>query len=349
MIKVLIVEDSLVVQEFLVHVLGADPDIQIIGRARNGEEAIEMLKNKRADVITMDINMPRMDGFEATRRIMETMPTPIVIVSGSYDPKEVSTTFRAIGAGAVAVLPRPLGIGHKDHAPMVKELVQTVKLMSEVRVVKRWARSRAAEARQTFPAVSAWSSRSQVEARIVAIGASTGGPFALREILSPLPKDFPLPVVVVQHMARGFIQGFVDWLSLHSSLRISIPGDWERIEKGRVYIAPDGFHMKVDAGGRIRLDGSDSENGLRPAVSFLFRSVAEAYGPRAVGVLLTGMGKDGAEELLLMKSKGAITIAQDRESSVVFGMPGEAMKIGAATYTLPPDRIAAFLAGLARK
>jgi two-component system, chemotaxis family, protein-glutamate methylesterase/glutaminase len=187
------------------------------------------------------------------------------------------------------------------------------------------------------------------EVRIVAIGASTGGPFALQTILSALPKDFSAPVVVVQHMATGFLQGLVDWLSRSLRLRIFMPGNRERIEKGCVYMAPDGFQMRVKEGGRIELSKEGAGNGLRPSVSCLFRSVVEVYGPHAVGVLLTGMGKDGAEELKLMKDKGAVTIVQDKASSVVHGMPGAAIKLGAACHILPPDSIPPLLISLAKR
>lgn len=187
------------------------------------------------------------------------------------------------------------------------------------------------------------------EVRIVAIGASTGGPFALQTILSALPKDFSAPVVVVQHMATGFLQGLVDWLSLSSRLRIFMPGDRERIEQGCVYVAPDGFQMRVTARGRIELSKEGAGNGLRPSVSCLFRSIVEVYGPHAIGILLTGMGKDGAEELKLMKDRGAVTIVQDKASSIVHGMPGAAIKLGAACHILPPDCIPPLLISLSNK
>jgi two-component system, chemotaxis family, protein-glutamate methylesterase/glutaminase len=346
MIKVLVVEDSPVVREFLVHILGADPRIQVIGTANDGEQALEAVARQRPDVITMDIHMPKLDGLEATRRIMETYPTPIVIVSGSTDPREVATTFRAMEAGAVAVLRRPAGIGHADHDATAGELVQTVKLMSEIKVIKRWPRAgRQPEAPRPAEARSA-----EVEAKvkIIAIGASTGGPPVLQTILAALPKDFPVPVLIVQHMAVGFIQGFVQWLAQTSSLPVHLATHEELIRPGHVYVAPDEFQMRVERGGKIVLRKDEPENGLRPSVSYLLRSVADAYGRDAVGGLLTGMGRDGAEELKLLKDKGAVTFAQDKESSVVHGMPGAAIKLDAATLVLSPEKIAAMLASLAK-
>jgi len=345
LIKVLVAEDSPVVREFLVYILGSDPGIRVVGTANDGEQAIEAVKRYQPDVITMDIHMPKMDGLEATRHIMETDPTPIVIVSGSTDPHETTTTFRALEAGALAVLKRPNGIGHPDHETTTRELVQTVKLMSEVKVVRRWAR-----ARRDAPAprlAEMGLARVPAQVRIVAIGASTGGPPALHTILAELPKAFPAPVLIVQHMAGGFIQGFVEWLAQSANLPVHVAAHAVTILPGHVYVAPDEHQMKVEYGGKIALTRDPPENGLRPSVSYLFRSVAEVYGGAAVAGLLTGMGRDGAEELRLLKEKGATTFAQDKDSSVVHGMPGEAIKLGAATFVLSPDKIAAVLVNLA--
>jgi len=345
MIRVLIVEDSDTVVKFLTHVLGSDPNIEVVGTARNGAEALEAVIQTKPDVVTMDIHMPQMNGFDATRQIMENYPTPIVIVSGSSDAREIATTFHALEAGALALIPRPWGIGHPHHEATAKELLQTVKLMSEIKVVRRWPRHRTGPASPLPAKVKIDSPASRFQ--IVAIGASTGGPVVLQTILSGLKKDFPAPVLIVQHMAPGFIQGFVDWLGQSAGLPIRMAVHGDSVLPGNAYVAPDGFQMGVRAG-HIFLSKDPLENGLRPSASYLFRSVANVYGARAVGVLLTGMGKDGAEELKLMKDKGAMTIAQDKESSIVYGMPGEAVKLGAASYVLPSDKIAAALQSLTR-
>ncbi|MFC2060242.1 chemotaxis-specific protein-glutamate methyltransferase CheB [Chloroflexota bacterium] len=345
MIKVLVVEDSPVVREFLIYILGSDPEIEIIGTAKNGKEAIEALRNKKPDIITMDIHMPEMDGYEATRRIMETQPLPIIIVSGSTSVGEVAMTFKAVEAGALSVVARPKGIGHPDYEATAKELIQTVKLMSEVKVVRRWPLSKkeapppapGIEVRKALPAI-----------QVVAIGASTGGPVALQTILSGLPRDFPVPVLIVQHITTGFLEGFAGWLGQSSSLPVHIASEDEYLLSGHTYLAPDGFHMVVKARNRIALSMAEPKDGLRPSVSHLFNSVARVFGQNAIGVLLTGMGKDGAQELKLMRDKGAVTIAQDEASSIVHGMPGEAIKISAATYVLSLERIAAVLASLVK-
>ncbi|MFQ6041352.1 MAG: chemotaxis response regulator protein-glutamate methylesterase [Candidatus Poribacteria bacterium] len=360
MIKVFIVEDSPVARQLLSHILGSEPEIQVIGTANNGAEALEVLSHKEPDVIIMDINMPKMNGFEATRRIMETHPVPVIIVSATWDAKEVETTFRAVEAGAVAVLEKPRGISHPSHKSMAEELVQTVKLMSEVKVVRRWARHRKTEAVTTAPRKAEFQSTPK-DIKVVAIGASTGGPQVLQTILRRLPEDFSAPVLIVQHIAAGFLEGLAEWLSQTTPLSIHIAKHGEYILPGHAYLAPDDFHLGVERIkspnplwergyiGRIALSKDEPENSLRPAVSSLFRSVAKAFGENSVGVLLTGMGRDGAEELKLMREKGAVTIAQDKESSVVHGMPGEAIKLGAATHVLPPDEIAAMLENLVNR
>jgi two-component system chemotaxis response regulator CheB len=342
MIKVLIVEDSAVVRELLTFILSSDPDIQIIGTASNGEEAVKAVGDKRPDIVTMDINMPKMDGFEATRIIMETNPTPIVIVSASWDPKEVAKTFRAIEAGALAAIAKPVGLNHPGYEKLTKELIQTVKLMSEVKVVRRRARPK--YGKETLPPPAATELKPLItDIKAVAIGASTGGPPAIATILSGLPKDFHAPLLIVQHIAPGFVQGFTNWLSNSSNIPVAMARHGAELLPGSAYIAPDDAHMGITLNGRIELSASEAENGLRPSVSYLFRSVANVFGNNAIGVLLTGMGKDGAHELKTMREKGAITIAQDKESSIVYGMPGEAVNLNAAMYMLSPAKIAEFL------
>lgn len=348
MIKVLVVDDSPTAREYLVHIFESDPAITVIGTAQDGAEAVELANKLKPDVITMDIHMPFMNGIEATRRIMETNPVPIVIVSGVWDPKEMETTFRAVEAGALAVVQRPGGIGHPEGGNTRSELISKVKLMSEVRVVRRWPRPRQQPGASfsRSPIVDHQSIEARQDINLVAIGASTGGPMALRTILSGLPPHFPFPFLIVQHIASGFIGGMLEWLSETSSLHFHVAREGEKILEGHAYFAPDSFDMGVDKHGIIHLNGDIRPGHSKPSVAYLFRSVIEAYGDRSVGVLLTGMGEDGAKELKLMKDKGALTIVQDEESCVVFGMPGEAVKIDAARYVLPPDKIAAALANL---
>jgi two-component system chemotaxis response regulator CheB len=338
-IRVLIVEDSPVVRELLKVVLGSDPEIQVVGTAENGAVGVEMCSQLMPDIVTMDIHMPVLGGYDATRRIMRSHPTPIVVVSASFDRKEVEWSFRAIEAGALAILGKPLGIGHPDHERMARELIRTVKIMSEVKVVKRWYRPEDGEGSRAPSPPEAIPSNGSPEIRVVVVGASTGGPIVIRTLLSEIPKEFPVPILVVQHMADGFTPGFVDWLNRTSKLPVRIPEENETILPGNVYMAPSGLQMLLRTGGRISYTKDAGEYGLSPSVSHLFRSAAKVYGANALAILLTGMGRDGAAEMKALKDLGAVTIAQDKESSVVFGMPGEAVRIGAATHILPPDRI----------
>lgn len=346
-IRVLIVEDSAVVRELLVHILHRDPRIRVVGAVESGEEALEEVRRLRPDLITMDVNLPRMDGFETTRRIMEETPTPIIIVSAAWVSTEVEKTFRALEAGALAVLEKP-SLAAGDYEVRTRELIRAVKAMSEVKVIRRW--SRRARGEPSLPqADEALTGRESKPLEVVVMGASTGGPSVLKRILSDLPPDFPLPILIVQHMTQGFIAGFVDWLSRAANYPVSVALHGEEMRAGCAYVAPDGLQMGVNGQGKITLTHAEPENGLCPSVSYLFRSALRAYGEKGVGVLLTGMGRDGATELKAMRDRGMITIAQNRESSVVFGMPGEAIAMNGASHVLPPEQIARILKKLAEK
>jgi len=334
MIKVLIVDDSPTVREYLAYIIDLNADMKVIGTAPDGKKALELVRRERPDVITMDINMPKMNGLEATRRIMEETPVPILIVTASWDVRDVQTTFMAMEAGALAALERPRGIANNDAGKGVGELITAIRLMSEVKVVRRTVSKDARSVSALKPDILTH------EVKLVAIGASTGGPMVIRTILSRLPESFSIPIVIVQHMTAGFLQGFTDWLDNDSLLSVSIANDGQHLEGRHVYIAPDGLHLGIDTNGNVLLSNDGPEYSMRPSVSYLFRSVANVYGKSAIGVLLTGMGKDGARELKMMKDRGAVTIAQDRESSVVNGMPGAAVACQAVTHVLTPEEIA---------
>jgi len=344
MIEVLIAEDSQVVREYLQYLLEEDGEVRVVGAVENGREAVEFVRRQQPDVVTMDIHMPVMDGFEATRRIMEEQPVPIVIASASWDPEEAEKTFQALEVGAVSALEKPRGLGNPENEKLAREFVETVKLMAEVKVVRRWVKKSSLEEKPE--PIEESPERGLVAVELVAIGASTGGPQALQRLVSELPPNFPVPVLIVQHIAPGFLQGMASWLSQSCDLPVHIATQGERLEPGHLYLAPDNFHMGVGQGLRVELSRAVPEFHLRPSVSYLFRSVAAQLGDRAAGILLTGMGRDGAEEMRQMRDRGAIIMAQDEESSVVHGMPGEAIKLGEVDYVLPPEEIGRKLASL---
>jgi two-component system, chemotaxis family, protein-glutamate methylesterase/glutaminase len=344
-IRVLVVDDSQVARDLLVYLFNADARLQVIGTAEDGEQAVAMAQRLLPDVIAMDIHLPKMDGYEATRKIMETCPTRIVMVTATALPHEVAATFHALEAGALTVLAKPLGPAHPGYAQMADELLRTIRLMAEVQVVRRWARKASAAAagkmsREPLP---------RAEIRLVAIGASTGGPLVLQTILKRLPRTFCVPILIVQHISGGFSPGLAEWLGRTSGFPVRIPRYGEPAQPGIAYFAPDDLHLQITPDGRIALSNAPPEHGSRPAVSCLFRSVATAFGPNAVGVLLTGMGRDGARELKQMQDAGAVTIAQDKETAIVNGMPGEAVKLNAATYVLAPEDIASTLDWLVKQ
>jgi two-component system chemotaxis response regulator CheB len=344
-IQVLVVDDSPTARELLVSILGAAPGVRVVGEAASGEAAVEMAKALRPDVITMDILMPGMDGYEATERIMIEAPTPIVIVSGHVDVSEVSVSMRALRAGALAVSQRPSGPLSAAFQATADELVRLVKAMAEVKVVRRWpvrpAEGAAAPARRPISQRVAMS-----RLRAAAIAASTGGPAALYRLLADLSPSFRPPILVVQHMSRGFIEGLADWLSGASARRVKVAEDGEPLAPGTVYIAPDDLHLGLSASASIRLSEAAPVGAFRPSATFLFTSVASVLGSSAVGVVLTGMGHDGVEGLRLLQRAGGRVIAQDEETSVVFGMPGAAIAAGVVDIIAPLGEIAANLCAM---
>jgi two-component system, chemotaxis family, protein-glutamate methylesterase/glutaminase len=338
MIKVMIVEDSPTTAEYIKFVLESAGGFEVIPVATDGEKAVSQVTCSKPDVILMDINMPRMNGFEATRAIMETNPVPIVIFSASWDPEDVKKTFQAMEAGALAVLEKPPGPGSPRADKMTQELVRTLRLMSEVPVVRRTTQFKKQETDRGH-ARRMKETASTDAPKLVAIGASTGGPPALHKTLSMLPGDFPAPIMIVQHISVGFLTRLATWLDASCAIKVQVGRHRDLLEPGHAYLAPDKLHMGVTGGGTIALSDAAPEHNIRPSVSHLFRSVALEYGGAAAGILLTGMGRDGAQELGDIKKRGGVTIAQDEETSVVHGMPGEAIKLGNAAIVQSPEEI----------
>lgn len=339
--RVLVADDSPTARMLIQSILGGAPDLEVVGTASNGAEAVELVERLRPDVVLMDVHMPVLDGIEATREIMSRAPTPIVIVS-AVTQRDVDLSLSATEAGAVLALPKPDSPGSPRFLEQSAELVAMVRAMAQVKVVRRWSQERRQEPRppRAVP-------RGRIE--VIAVAASTGGPAALRTVLGALPPGLGAPIVVVQHIARDFTVGFTHWLGGGLPLPVRLAARDEPLLGGVVYIAPDDVHTGVAADGTIRFSHAAPIDGFRPSATFLFRSLAQAYGSGGVGVILTGMGSDGAEGLLALKQAGGYVIGQDEASSVVFGMAQEAWRSGAVDELLPLDRIAARLVELVRQ
>jgi len=336
-LRVLIVDDSAVQRQMLASLLASDPSIELAGSASNGAEALRAVARLRPDVITLDEGMPVMSGLEAARHIMRETPTPIVMISGATGDDARQLAEAALAAGVVAIRgKRALAAAE---ATAVTDLLRLLKSMASVRVIRRRREPIVCDGPASgAPLVDT----SPTTPELVAIGASTGGPQVLRDIICRLPAAFPLPVVVVQHTTAGYSSTLVEWLGGAARLPVRVAHDGDPLDRPGVYIAPSTRHMLVQ-GRHLVLQDAPPVSLHCPSATVLFRSVAASHGSRAIGVLLTGMGDDGAAGLMEMKQAGALTIAQDEASSVVFGMPAEAIRIGAADHILAPDGIARLL------
>lgn len=337
-IRVMLVDDSPIALQILERLLSDSPDIHIVGTARDGEQAIGLLPRLRPDVICTDYHMPHMDGLELIHRVMSSDPRPVLVVSVSVqDQGDEENIFTLLEAGALDVLPKPRGGSDPDYAYIKHELVKKIRVLSGVHVFRRHR----LDPGLPHPSLSKEAERlmSSVPANVVAIGASTGGPPALQRILHALPADFPAPILCIQHISKGFLPGLVNWLQHGTALRIKIGEDGELARRGTVYLAPDDHHLLMDRHGRLHTPTSpDSTH--KPSITETFSSLAASFGRQVIGILLTGMGDDGAAGLREIADNGGITIAQDEASCVVFGMPKVAIEIGAARFVLPLADIA---------
>jgi two-component system chemotaxis response regulator CheB len=337
-LRVLVADDSGAARLLIQGILEADPELEVVGQATDGAEAVALADRLAPDVITMDVAMPGVDGLEATRQIMARVPRPIVLVSGVFTP-DVVNSFRALEAGAVTLLEKPAGPGSPAFGREAAELVATVKLMAGVKLVRRRSpRNDGADTPGRRPVV-----RRTEPLGIVAMAASTGGPAALAQILRRLPADWAVPVLVVQHIGAGFDAGLVRYLDESCHLPVALAEDGREVTDGRVYVSPAEAHLGVTTDRQLTVTAAEPIDGYRPSADHLFRSVAAAFGPAAVGAVLTGMGRDGAEGLLTLRQAGGLTIAQDESTSIVYGMPRQAVLRGAAEEVLPLEDVAGVL------
>lgn len=347
MINILIVDDSDTEIALLKNLFDAERDFHVVGIAKNGKEALELTETLRPDVISMDLIMPVMSGIEAIRLIMWQRPTPIVVISSQVNSAVNDAAFLSLDAGALCVLDKPSYQTLLSESQR-KRIVDTVRSMAEIKVVTR----RFNVVQDVHASMVKMQPKMPIgKYEIVAIGTSIGGPQALRHILSQLPVDFPLPIVIVQHMTVGFIQGFTAWLNNNSKLHIKNAEDHEVLSPGTVYIAPDHVHFEIDRADKkliAKLTKGEAVLGFCPSATVLFRSVAQVCGKNSIGILLTGMGSDGADGLLKIKQEKGHTLIQDAQSAVVFGMPGVAQSIGAADRVIALDDIAGYLQQITR-
>lgn len=341
-IRVVVADDSMTVRKRVVEVLSAQPDFSVVAEAADGQEAIEACQRLRPDVITLDMMMPTISGLAATEYIMAYCPTPILIVSSSFNRGEVFKTYDALAAGALDVLEKPAADGIDD--AWERRLADTLRLIARIKVITH---PRGRLSRTPFD-VRPRTAGARGAHRLVAIGASTGGPGALVDILRGLPPNFPLPLLVVIHINRGFGASFADWLQGLTSFPVAFAREDEPLPPPgacRIVLAPPDRHMVV-RDGRLRLTEEPERHSCRPSVDVLFESVAREIGPGSAACLLTGMGRDGAAGLLAIRRAGGHTVAQDEGSCVVFGMPREAIRLEAALQVLPLEAFAPMLAGL---
>lgn len=343
-IRVLVVDDSPTCRSLLTEILASDPEITVVGQANDGVDAVSKAVKLAPDLITMDVAMPGMDGLEATKEIMISAPTPILVVSASGNRNVMDLSFDATQAGALMVVSKPDNPQSERFEEKRAQLIAMVKAMSQVKVVRRWS-GEVKAGRSDSPSTEhlAYDGRPKKLGRVVAIGTSTGGPAALRRVLMDLPGTFKAPIVVVQHIAKGFVEGLAGWLTESCRLHVKVASDGETLAKHNVYLAPDDRHLGVTAEGKVRLSDAPPIGGFRPSATFLFETVAQVYGPSAIALVLTGMGSDGVVGLKALHQSGGKVLAQDEVTSVVFGMAQEAVKAGAVHSMLPLDRMASAL------
>ncbi|MCA9601787.1 MAG: chemotaxis-specific protein-glutamate methyltransferase CheB [Polyangiales bacterium] len=351
-IRVLVADDSLTIRKYLVEVLRADPDLEVVGEASTGKEAIALCQSLRPDVITMDMMMPVMTGLAATEYIMAHFPTPILVVSASINRGELFKTYDALTAGALDVLDKPTG--DETNAEWERKLVSTVKLLSRIRVIThpraRLERSSAPSAPASPRVKTAPDATGTDSFEVVAIGASTGGPGAIVDVLRGIPTSFEIPILFVLHISEPFALAFAEWLDAQTprAVRYAKSGDLIESARGQVLMAPPDYHLGV-SNGRAFLNRAPERHSCRPSVDVLFESVAQEYGKAAAGCLLTGMGRDGAAGLAEIRKAGGFTIAQDESTCVVYGMPREAVLLDAAMRVLTLPKIGPAIAALANR
>ncbi|MFN3412481.1 MAG: chemotaxis-specific protein-glutamate methyltransferase CheB [Thermoanaerobaculum sp.] len=332
MVRVLIVDDSPTVRAVLRRLLAPHPDVQVTGEATNGQEAVDLVLKLRPDVVVMDVEMPVMDGLDAIGRIMKLRPTPILVLTSRANRDRLAVAFEAVRRGALEVLPKPEAPeGWEELAQRLPELVRTASGLPAHRPVLKSP----PRLPRVAPRVVEW----------ILLGASTGGPGALRAVLAAFPPALQVPIAVVQHIASGFEEGLAHWLARDTGRDVGVARSNERLRAGAVRLAPANAHLRLAADGTLQVDTeTPPRQGHRPSVDVLFESALSLRPTHVVAVLFSGMGSDGAFGLLQLKRAGAVTAVQDEATSAVFGMPKQALELGASEVALPPEELARFVA-----
>ncbi|UCD83255.1 MAG: chemotaxis response regulator protein-glutamate methylesterase [Deltaproteobacteria bacterium] len=331
MIRALVVDDSKTAREVIRDILNSDPGIKVVGEARDGQEALDKVSELRPDIVTMDVIMPVKDGLEAVEEIMAYQPTPILVLSSTINDRNVNTAFKAIQLGALDVMAKPGGNAAEGLMEIKKDLIDKVKLLSGIKVISHPRGKRKRREKQLGVKATA-------SGRVVAIGASTGGPQAIMTILKELPTDFSGGMFIVQHIASGFSKGFAQWLAQETRLNVKEAEQGEQVKPGMILVAPSDLHMEI-IDEQVQLTDSPPVNSCRPSADKLFASIAQCYESKAIGIILTGMGRDGTKGIKDIKDNGGLTIAQDEQSSVVFGMPKSAISFNVIDRVLPLSEI----------
>lgn len=348
-IRVLLVEDSRISLTILKRILNSSPQIEVVGEARTGLEALPLIPQVEPDVICTDLHMPQMDGLEFTYEVMALYPRPILVISASVQEDDPHHVFQLLDAGAVDIFPKPRAGLLMDDDSLKQELINKVKILSGVKVLTKKRKSPSSLKRLEAGKFFDFSFNSYFKPKVIVIGASTGGPQALQELFSHLPPDFPIPIICIQHICFGFLHGLIDWLATSCSLPIEIAKPGNIPKPSTIYFPPEQQHLALDDQGRFICSDLPPLEGHRPSATVTFKSVAQFYGKATVGILLTGMGRDGALGMQAIAQSGGFTIAQDEATSVIFGMPKEAIDLGAAKVVLPIQAIAPTLLELLQK
>ncbi|MBE2253137.1 MAG: chemotaxis-specific protein-glutamate methyltransferase CheB [Myxococcus sp.] len=348
--QVLVVDDSPLCRQLIIDAITADPDIEVVGEAANGQEAIARVAELKPQVVTMDVDMPVLDGLSACEQIMSENPTPILVLTADPRNQAPELTHRALAAGALALQVKPALDAGPDAWNLAREvkLLSTVKVIRHLRSLKKPATGVPGATSSSAPSLEPAASAGASPIGLVVIASSTGGPQVVHKLLSDLPADFPAPVLVVQHINAAFAESLVGWLGTSAKLKVRGAKDGDLLTPGTVLIAPSGSHLTVPSRGRVSVTPGPARDGHLPSATSLLESAAKVYGKRVVGVILTGMGTDGVDGLAAIRAAGGKTIAQSQESSVVFGMPGAAIARGVVDHVVHGDDVGKVLLQLSR-